>query len=269
MGKGEGITEVWVSKTSLQVIFQSFHNLDKLYQTWTKKNPGMVAPTCKPSPGETKAEKSCVPGCTAWHNNSQASLGYTGKYCLNTTSNKDMEKGKLSHGEWREELTAVTSSLTVLRRHLQSVLGTWLVEIKKTKQNQAVKSFWQSSLVPNCLKDWSDSVNLLLDELAVSLAGGAEIDLHSGVLFHLGASRNQWRTWTLWTVRACWVSSPFVVCLSSRGFVYMRGPPRACLRCLLLSILNCLKQCEYDSCEKTRIVKQLSRQKRERRFTLF
>lgn len=70
--------------------------------------------------------------------------------------------------------------------------------------------------------------------------GGAETD-HSGVLFHLGSPRDQWRTRTLWTVWACWVSSPFVVCLSSRELVYMRGPPGACLWRLLLSILNCLK----------------------------
>lgn len=70
--------------------------------------------------------------------------------------------------------------------------------------------------------------------------GGAETE-HSGVLFYLGAPRDQWRTRTLWTVWACWVSSPFVVCLSLRGPVYTHGPPGACLRHLLLSILNCLK----------------------------
>lgn len=118
----------------------------------------MVAPTCKPSPGETKAENLVFRAALRDITTPRLAWATQGDNCLNTTSNKDMDKGKLSHGEWREELTAVTSSLIVLRRHLESVLGTCLVEIKKTKQNQAVESFGQSGLVPNCLKDWCDSV---------------------------------------------------------------------------------------------------------------
>lgn len=83
--------------------------------------------------------------------------------------------------------------------------------------------------------------NLTIGRASHVAGGGTETDLHSGVFFHLRAPRDQWGTRTLWTVRACWVSSLFVVCLSSRGLVSTRGPPGACLRRLLLSILNCLE----------------------------